>query len=334
MNSIIKKITSTRELSSLFFLIALFLIVGIINPSFLTFSNISSSIYGSSMYILMSIGIAFVIMTGEIDVSIGATLGLCSTICGTLIRNGSNLFVTIAITVLVGAFVGLINGIGVAKIKMPSIIMTLGTMGVIRGFIYVYTEGKWIENLPTSFKSLSQQSAFFAINLFFMLCIVLAILVHLYLTRTKSGNYFKAIGDNIGGATLIGIPVFRTQVSAFVICGIFTALAAIIFTIRTGFVAPTAGMNYEMTAIAACVLGGISLTGGVGTVLGSTIGAIIMSSLSKLLVFLKFSSDLNDTITGVLLITIVVLDAVSQKRMSEKARRQRLSARAASAGEF
>jgi AI-2 transport system permease protein len=227
----------------------------------------------------------------------------------------------------VGAFVGLVNGFGVTVLKVPSIIMTLGVNGIVRGAIYVYTNGKWVENVPFEFKALSQVSIFKTVTYFLLGAVVITFIVHLLLTRTKQGRHFAAVGDNMSGANLIGIPVEKTKVAAYVASGLFAALAGVAYVSRVGFVTPTAGNGYEMKAIAACVLGGISLAGGVGTVVGAAIGSVIMASISRVLVFLQFSSDYDNTITGILLIVIVVADALIQRRLAEKARRERLSAR-------
>ena len=149
------------------------------------------------------------------------------------------------------------------------------------------------------------------------------------LTRTKKGKYFIAVGDNEGGALLVGIPTTRTKITAYVLCGVFAAIASILYASRIGFITAIAGNGYEMKAIAACVIGGISLSGGLGSVIGASIGAVIMSSVSRILVFMGFSSDYDNTITGVMLITIVVLDALMQRNAAERIRRERLKARAA-----
>ena len=147
------------------------------------------------------------------------------------------------------------------------------------------------------------------------------------MTHTRRGRYFIAVGDNAAGATLVGIPAKRTKIIAYVLCGVLASVAGIIYSSRIGFITPTAGNGYEMKAIAACVLGGISLSGGLGSLLGASIGAVIMSSVSRILVFLGFSSDYDNTITGILLITIVVIDALTQNRAATKSRHERLAAR-------
>ena len=149
------------------------------------------------------------------------------------------------------------------------------------------------------------------------------------LTRTRRGRWFAAVGDNANGATLVGIPTLRTKILAYVLCGVFAAVGGILFCSRIGFVTPMSGNGYEMKAIAACVLGGVSLLGGVGSVLGAAVGSVIMASISYLLVFMGFSSNYDNAITGVILIVIVVVDALLQHRSIVKNRHARLNARVA-----
>lgn len=322
----IKRIFKIREMTSLLALLVLFLLVGLVNPNFLSLNNILLVLNGSVVFAVLAVGIAFVIIVGEIDVSIGATLGLSAAISASLVRDGTPWILAILAALAVGVLVGVVNGIGVTVLKVPSIIMTLGVNGVVRGLSYLYTNGKWVENVPYEFKLLSQASVG-GITWFYIAALALAILIHFLLTRTRKGRYFAAVGDNENGATLIGIPVRFTKMSAFILCGVFASLAGLMFVSRIGFVTPTSGNGYEMKAIAACVLGGISLSGGVGSVLGASVGAVIMSSISRLLVFIGWSSDYDNTITGILLITIVVTDALLQRHAAEKARRERLSAK-------
>lgn len=327
----LKKLLKSREMTSIVFIVVLFLGVGIVNPAFLSSRNIMLCFNGGVVYTIMAMGIAFVIMTGEIDVSVGATMGMAAAVSATLIRDGAPWTLAIGAALLIGVAVGLVNGFGVTVIGIPSIIMTLGVNGIVRGLIYVYTGGKWVENLPYEFKALSQASLG-SITYFYLSALVAMVVIHLVLTRSRRGRYLAAVGDNIGGATLLGIPVTGTKIASFVLCGVAAAVGGVLYVSRVGFVTPTAGSGYEMKVIAACVLGGISLSGGVGSVIGATVGAAIMASISRVLVFLGFSSDYDDTITGILLITIVVCDALLQHRAAEKARRERLSAKTVNAG--
>jgi len=315
-----------REATSIIFIISLFLGVGAVNPAFLSMDNILLCLNSSVVYTVVAIGIAFVIITGEIDVSVGATMGMAAAVCGSLVRDGRP-GTGIAAALAVGVGVGLINGFGVTVLRIPSIIMTLGINGIVRGLIYVYTDGKWVENIPLEFKAYAQAKLFDSITWFYLAALVAMMLLHFVLTKSRRGRYFTAVGDNVGGATLLGIPVTGTKMVAFILSSLFAAVGGVLYVSRVGFITPIAGNGYEMKVIAACVLGGISLTGGVGSLIGAAVGAAIMASISRILVFLGFPSDYDNTITGILLIIIVVSDSLLQARSAEKVRRDRLAAK-------
>ena len=325
--NVVKKFVKAREFTSFLFLVALFLIVGVINPAFLTLDNISACFNSSVVYTLIAVGMAFAIFIGEIDVSVGSTMGLAAAVAGTMIQNGSNWFLAFLVAVLIGIVVGLINGWGVAIMKIPSLIFTLGTNGILRGLMYLQVGVEQVNSLPKEFKDVSSMTLIGSFTIYYCCAVVLTIGIHFLLTRTKRGRYFIAVGDNASGAELVGIPATRTKVMAYLICGVLSAVAGIIFASRIGIVTSLSGNGYEMKAVAACVLGGISLSGGVGSVIGAGIGAVIMASISYLLVFMGFSSNFDSAITGVILITIVVVDALVQRRAAVRNRHARLAAR-------
>lgn len=325
----VKSLLKARWMSSLIFLLLLFLITGIAEPEFLSYSNIISCFNTATMYTLLAIGIAFVIMTGEIDVSIGSTLGLSAAMTGLIAKQeGSIAFMLLAV-VATGAVIGLVNGVGVAYFGVPSLIFTLGTNSVVRGMIYILSDGRTVENFGGSLASYGNLTLFAEITLYYAIAILLVAVAHIVLTKTRKGKYFIAVGDNAGGANLVGISVTGTKLLAYVLCGVFAGLGGFVFASKYGQVMTVAGNGYEMTAIAACVLGGISLSGGLGNMVGAAIGAVIMSSISRLLVFIGLPSTYDNTITGIMLIVIVVVDALTQRRSIEMARRKRLLSRTA-----
>ena len=325
----VKSLLKARWMSSLIFLLLLFLITGIAEPEFLSYSNIISCFNTATMYTLLAIGIAFVIMTGEIDVSIGSTLGLSAAMTGLIAKQDGSIAVMLLAVVATGALIGLINGVGVAYFGVPSLIFTLGTNSVVRGMIYILSDGRTVENFGGSLASYGNLTLFAEITLYYALAILLVAAAHIVLTKTKKGKYFIAVGDNAGGANLVGISVTGTKLLAYVLCGVFAGLGGFVFASKYGQVMTVAGNGYEMTAIAACVLGGISLSGGLGNMVGAAIGAVIMSSISRLLVFIGLPSTYDNTITGIMLIVIVVVDALTQRRSIEMARRKRLLSRTA-----
>ena len=325
----VKSLFKARWMSSLIFLLLLFLITGIAEPEFLSYSNIISCFNTATMYTLLAIGIAFVIMTGEIDVSIGSTLGLSAAMTGLIAKQDGSIAVMLLAVVATGAVIGLINGVGVAYFGVPSLIFTLGTNSVVRGMIYILSDGRTVENFGGSLASYGNLTLFAEITLYYALAILLVAAAHIVLTKTKKGKYFIAVGDNAGGANLVGISVTGTKLLAYVLCGVFAGLGGFVFASKYGQVMTVAGNGYEMTAIAACVLGGISLSGGLGNMVGAAIGAVIMSSISRLLVFIGLPSTYDNTITGIMLIVIVVVDSLTQRRSIEMARRKRLLSRTA-----
>ncbi len=328
-----KKLFKAREMTAFLFLVALFLVVGVINPDFLRGGeNIAACFNGAIVYILVAVGMAFTILIGEIDVSVGSNLGLVAAVVGTMMQNGESWIKAFLFGLIIGIIVGLINGWGVAVMKIPSLIFTLGTNGVLRGMMFLMVGTKQVTDVPVAFKNLSSKSVVGPLTVFFCCTVVLVAVIQLLMSRTKRGRYFIAVGDNAGGADLVGIPATRTKVLAYVICGILAAVAGILFCSRAGQVTSLSGNGYEMKAVAACVLGGISLSGGLGSVVGAAVGAIIMSSISYLLVFMKLSSYYDNVITGIVLLIIVVLDALMQHRSAVNNRHARLVARTATAG--
>lgn len=324
--SIVKHITKQREFRTFLFLIILFVLVGMVNADYLSLENLHNSLQNSLLYIVLSIGMTFVLLTGRIDISVGGILGLSAAVSGIYLRDGGSIVIAVIIAILVGGFIGLLNGLGTTKLKIPSFIMTLGMLEITRVVQVIYTEGLWVENLPVSFKDISQIKVF-GVNLLALIVIAAVILIHMYLSKTKKGRYFKAIGDNENGAVLLGIPVKKYVTLSFVISGVCSGVAGLIFASQIGFISTTAGSGIEMTVIAATVLGGISLTGGIGTVIGAGIGAIIITSINSALVFMKVPAFWNDAISGSLLIIIVVFDALIARRNSKKAKKERLNAR-------
>lgn len=324
----LRSVGQIRWLSSFIFMLILFAITGFVNPEFLKYSNLIATFNSSVVFTLMAVGIAFVIMTGEIDVSIGSTMGLAAAVAGTFAKQQQSIGLMLVYSIIIGLSVGLLNGLGVAFLNVPSLIFTLGTTGVVRGIVYIFSDGRTIENFAGAFTNLGSQIAFAEISTYFLIVTLIVILVHFLLTKTRRGRYFLAVGDNVGGATLIGIPVIRVKISAYALSGIFAAVSGVAFASKYGQVNIVAGYGYEMTAIAACVIGGISLSGGQGNIIGAAIGGVIMSAISRLLVFIGLSSDYDNTIKGVMLISIVVADALMQQHSAEKSRRERLLARA------
>ena len=253
----IRKLLQIRWMSSLMFLIALYVITGLVNPSFLTYDSIIACFNSSVVFTLLAVGIAFVIMTGEIDVSIGSTMGLTAAIAGLIAQQDGSPLMMLLYAVGIGIAVGIVNGIGVAWLGVPSLIFTLGTCGVVRGLVFTVSKGKTVENFAGTFTGYGNATAFAGITWYYAIVLLVVIAAHLLLTRTRKGKYFIAVGDNPGGATLVGISVFSTKLLAYTLSGIFAGISGVAFASKYGQVNIVAGNGYEMSAIAACTSSGI-----------------------------------------------------------------------------
>lgn len=301
-----------REFSIIGLLILYMLFVSTINSAFFTFDSLSLIMKSSLILVILAIGQSFVLFTKNIDVSVGSTMGLSAAVCGMFLTEDYGIASTIAFVLLLGAGIGLINGVGVTKFRVPSIIMTLGMLGVIRGLMLIYTGGKWIEDIPNAYKQLSTVT-FLGMPVTVWVVFILLLIAYYVLTKVSFGRYFYAVGDNEDGARLIGIPVNRIKIAAFIVSGVSGAIAGCFFVMNVGFVPNQTGMGIELQVIAAAVLGGIHLKGGVGSVFGAALGAIFLETISSSLVYLKVPAFWNSAISGFLLLLIIILDSSLQK---------------------
>ncbi|HDR0715081.1 TPA: autoinducer 2 ABC transporter permease LsrC, partial [Pasteurella multocida] len=260
----------------------------------------------AQIVILLAIGATFVILTRNIDVSVGSTMGLCAVIAGSLLNAGfgASAFV---ITLCCGLLAGLFNGILVTLLRIPAIVATLGTLGLYKGIMLLITGGKWIEGLPQDLKTLSAP-AFLHISPIGWLLLGLIGLTYFFLTKMKAGRDFYAVGDNLQGALQLGVRVNQVRIAAFAINGTMAALAGIVFASQIGFVPNSTGNGLEMKAIAACVLGGISLLGGAGNIIGAVLGAYFLIQIDSILVLLKVPAYWNNFVAGLVLLAVLVFD--------------------------
>lgn len=311
-----KRMLKIHEMSIITLLLIYIAIVGMINPSFIQFNSLSLMVKSSVILVVLAIGQSFVLFTKNIDVSVGSSMGLSAAVCGMLLTNEYSASLSIFAAITLGAIIGFVNGMGVAKFRVPAIIM-LGMLGIIRGAMLIFTGGKWIEDIPNDFKQLSSIVILgLPITVWFVLIILL--LLYFFLRKVPFGRYFYAVGDNEDGARLIGIPVNKVKICAFIISGISAALAGCIFVMNIGFIPNQTGTGLELQVIAAAVLGGIHLKGGTGSLFGAALGALFLETISSSLVFLKIPAFWNNAISGFLLLLIIILDSVMKKWKAER----------------
>ncbi|PLN38416.1 autoinducer 2 ABC transporter permease LsrC [Klebsiella pneumoniae] len=302
-----KTLLKNRELSAFFAIVALFVVLVALNPAYFSLQTLAMIFASSQILCLLALGATLVMLTRNIDVSVGSTVGLCAIAVGVALNNGYGLATAIAFALAIGALAGAFNGLLVVGLRIPAIVATLGTLGLYRGVMLLWTGGKWIEGLPDSLKSLSEP-AFIGVSPLGWLVLALLLAGGWLLSRTAFGRDFYAVGDNLAAARQLGVAVNRTRMLAFTLNGMLAACAGIVFAAQIGFVPNQTGSGLEMKAIAACVLGGISLLGGTGTLLGAFLGAFFLTQIDTVLVLFRLPAWWNDFIAGLVLLGVLVLD--------------------------
>jgi len=300
-------IKNNRESTVLIAILILFLFISLADSNYFHIQTLTMVFSSAQVLILLAIGASMVMLTRNIDVSVGSTMGLSAVAVATALNAGFPLPIAVLIALCVGAACGFLNGVLVAIGKIPAIVATLGTLGLFRGLMLLWTGGKWIEGLPNSIKNLSS-SDFLGISYFGWIIVLITAGFAFMLTKTHFGRNFYAVGDNLQGARQLGVKVDMTRIIAFTLNGTMAAMAGIVFTSQIGFVPNTTGNGLEMKAIAACVLGGVSLLGGVGTVIGAVLGAFFLTQIDSVLVLMRLPAWWNDFIAGLVLLSVLVFD--------------------------
>lgn len=294
-------------------LVVLCVALAIIKPVFLKPSNLFNVLRTTSITGLIAIGMTCVIITGGIDLSVGAVVGLSSVLCGILMKeNGWPVLPALIITIIVCVLVGLINGILIHYGKIPAFIATLGTMQMSRGLAMLITQGRTIPGLPQEFTRFAQIKILSLPSLFVVW--VLVILVASYILKyTRTGRNIYSIGSNIEASRLSGIKLAPTICFTYMFNALCAALAGILLTARITSAQPSAGEGYEMTAIAAAVIGGASLAGAEGTIIGTVLGACIMAVLQNGGNLLGINGFIMDIATGALVVIAVLIEKNKRK---------------------
>ncbi len=327
------RILRSREALVLILLFALVGLIGAINPNFLRARTLLNVVNSSLILVLIAIGEMFVVVTGGIDVSVGAITGLSAVILGTSLNAGVPLPLAILLTLLTGLVAGSVNSVGITFFRVPPIIMTLGTLGVYRGLMLIITGGSWIETIPPNIKAMAGWSLL-GVRVFAWAVLLIAILVTLLVRRLRQARYLYAVGDNKDGAYLLGIPVKATLFAAYALAGLFAGAAAVIFVAQIGFVPMQTGNGQELKAIAAVVLGGVNLTGGVGSPISAVIGAVFLTAIDSMLVFLKVPGFWNNAFGGAILLIAVYVDYRIRRTLDARQRQIRAQVRASKAPEI
>lgn len=297
------------------FTVVLWIILTFTAPNFLTADNIANMMRSVSFSGIIAIGVLCTIIIAGIDLSVGSVAAFCGVIVAQLLSHGYGIPLSVFLTMCVGILVGAMNAAGVGKLGIPAFVVTLAGLRVYRGFALLAAGGMTVGGLPPEIKDFARGTLLGIPNLFLTM-IVVGIVIHYVLTYTRTGRYLYAIGSNAEAARRQGIPVFKMTMVAYVLSSGLATLAGVLLVSRLSVASPSMADGYELQAIAASVVGGASLFGGRGTVLGAIAGAILFTTMSNAAVLLNIESFWEMVMEGLLIALVVYLDNLQKKRQS------------------
>lgn len=304
-------------------LLLMIIAMSLLSDSFATSDNIFNVLRQVSVNLCISVGMTLVILTGGIDLSVGSILAFCGALAAGLMKDGISLpgagvhvvftfFGVIFVALLAGAALGAFNGLMVTRFKIPPFIATLGMLTMARGFTMLYTNGYPITGLGKSFSFLGTGWVL-GVPMPVIVSVVIVLLFIFWMRKSRTGRYIYATGGNERATLLSGINVDKVKMLVYTVAGVLSAVAGLLVTARLDSAQPNAGTGYELDSIAAVVIGGTSLSGGKGTVLGTVIGALIIGVLNNGLVLLNVSPFWQQVIKGMVILLAVILDRKSRK---------------------
>lgn len=307
-------------------LIALFLLclfISLLSDKFMTSANLWNVLRQISVNVCISVGMTLVVLMAGIDLSVGSVLGFTAAVCAGLLKNGlafesMDLFVgftvlgAILVSVLIGLILGLFNGWVITKFSIPPFVATLAMLTIARGLTMLYTAGIPISNLGTEFEFIGS-GWMLGIPVPVWISIFMVLIVVFLTKKTTFGRYIYAIGGNEKAAFLSGININKIKLAVYGIAGMMAAVGGVLVTSRLNSAQPNAGTSYELDSIAAVVIGGTSLSGGIGTVAGTVIGAVIIGVLNNGLVLLDVSPFWQQVVKGFVILLAVIIDKMNQK---------------------
>ncbi|MEZ5933313.1 MAG: ABC transporter permease [Alphaproteobacteria bacterium] len=292
------------------------MIVGSINPRYVAERNLSSIFLGNAYIAVAAIGMSMVIISGNIDISVGSLIGVLATISGSLAVGGYPIIVSWMVPLVVGALVTAFMGFLVAYLRIPSIVVSLGMLSILKGGLISITAGAWITDLPAGY-GLAQMRPFgIPMPIYFMVLLTAA--AALWMRYSSTGRSIYAVGGNAEAARLSGISSKRTIMTVFAIHGVFAGIASVLFATQLSVIQSTVPPNLELTIITASVVGGVSILGGIGTVIGSTLAAILLAAIGSSLIFINVSPYWLRAVQGVLILLTVLADLWRRRRQMSR----------------
>jgi rhamnose transport system permease protein len=320
-----ERVFRIRELGIVVALALLIAVTAILEPRFVETASLRNLALNASIFAILAVGQTLVIITRNVDLSMGSVLGLSAFLAGDLLSGhpGMALPVVFLLGIALGAACGLLNGVLVTWGQVPALVVTLGTLYAFRGLAFLWTNGRQVnaETLPDPFLNIGSESVA-GVPIMVWIALVVVIAVGQWLRDYRAGRELYAIGSNPEGARLAGVRSNRRVLLAFVLAGALAGLGGVLFTARFGTVDATAGVGYELTIIAAAVVGGVAIFGGTGTVYGAALGALLLGTITSSLIVLRVAAFWQQAAVGALLLVAIVLDRFVAVRVEAALRRR------------
>ncbi|CAN7284496.1 ABC transporter permease [Mesorhizobium sp. LjRoot246] len=304
---------SMRDAGTLIGLVVILAVFGALVPGFFAERNLINILQQSSINACLALGMTLVIISGGIDLSVGPTAALSAVISASMMVAGVPFPLAIASGFAIGLACGLVNGVLVAYVGLQPFIVTLGTLSTYRALALIYTGGNPVLGLPASFRAIFNGSLF-GLPLAVVIVAFVAVVTWVVLKKTPFGEYLLAVGGNEEAAYIAGVPIARTKIAAYMISGLLAALAAQILIGRLGAAEPILGNLWELDAIAAAAIGGASLMGGKGSVVGTVLGAVILGAMRNGLTLMNVQSFYQLLATGLIILAAMLIDRVTRGR--------------------
>ena len=313
----LKKILETRGMGQVitvtFGLIALCIVFGVLNPTFYSSKNVANLLRQIAPILLIGIGQAYVLITGNIDLSIGSVVGMSCMISATMMTKGVNPWIAVLVTFICCIAVGVVNGLLVAQCKLPPFIATLGTMTIARGIAQIVNNNYNTDSIGDAakvFRDFFYYGKILSVYNTIWIAILLWFIFNFILSKTRTGRHVYAVGSNIEAARLSGVNVISTTTKAYIVSSICACTVGLIICATSGMGTMDAGNSYEMYAVAAAVIGGVSTLGGQGILIGTVVGASIWGVLQNGLQFAGAPVAIRNIVIGVIVVISVLLDVV------------------------